>query len=214
MCEQCDEYAVALVDCDEELQRTKKYAETLKAHIKRSSQSTKDVKQRVVELEKELQDMKFLVRHLRKDPSTMTNLELRDLRKHHLCMIGALETQLLTERQSYERDAARIQQTDQLVVINKGLEDKYRKATQELETARSRLTRMSKRLAATTNNASCGDGTGGTCVLCLDSMAVYAQNVCGCLVYCRMCRTTIQNYRCPICRVHSSGLLKLHNLPW
>ncbi len=212
MCEQCDEYAVALLDCDEELQRTKKYAETLKAHIKRSSQSTKDVKQRVIELEKEIQDMEFLVRHLRKDPYTMTNQELRSLRKHHLDMIGALEAQLLKEKQSTERDVAKIQHTDLLVAANKGLEDKYRKATQELELAKTRLTKMSKRITAAANT--CGDGTGGTCVICIDSMAIYAHNTCGCLTYCRMCRTTIQNYRCPICRVQSTGLLKLHNLPW
>lgn len=212
MCEQCDEYAIALVECDEELQRTKKYAETLKSHVKRSSQSTTVVKQRVIELEKEIQDMEFLVRHLRKDPQTMTNQELRHLRKHHLDMISALEARLQKETvKAAQADLVQAQQAQQtLVATNRELEDKYRKVSHELELARHKLSliRATKRLSAAS------ESTGGLCVICLDSMAIYAHNSCGCLTYCRMCRTTIQNYRCPICREQSTGLLKLHNLPW
>lgn len=215
-CEQCDEYAAALLDCDRELTRTKKYAETLKCHIKRSSQSTKDEKVKIVALEKLVDQLEFTIRKLRKDPDTMTNQELRSLREHHIGMIGSLEARLMKERKRMEGMQEKVQITNSIIEINKivsrdlaEVKDSYNQLM--IKTQAKALEAAAK--PAPDASASPG-ASGGVCVICLDSMATYAHNLCGCLTYCRMCRTSIQDYKCPICRTRSTGLIKIHNLPW
>jgi uncharacterized coiled-coil DUF342 family protein len=210
-CEQCDEYASALLDCDSELERTKKYAETLKHHIIRSSQSTKDARKKIVELEKVIDDLETHIRHLKRDTKTMTNQELRSLRNHHLEMIRGLELKLVKQSSKITQMSEKVQEVDILVAENNRVKhnlEKVSDAYDKLERKTQKLLALTS--SATTQNTSCG----GVCVICLDHMAIYAHTTCGCLTYCRMCRTTIQNYRCPICRTVSTGLIKIHNLPW
>lgn len=240
-CEKCDDYLAVILDLDEKVatlqkqhKRTEKYAQTLKKHVVRSSSSTKEARAEVALLTAQISKLEYNVRRLRKDPDTMTNAELRELRLYHLNMLNDLQRKLQVEKERSASTGKQLQtvkgdQQQKHARIQAELQQQFYTKTIECQRLLQQVHIQDRVLFSVqrekqvlvryiSDQAAQGQGdysrlSAGQCVICLDIGAVYAHDTCGCLTYCALCRGGIQNYKCPLCRQNNHGLIKIHNMP-
>jgi len=223
-CDKCAEYLAVILDYEDELNelkdeldRSKRYGLTLKEHLKKSSESTRLAKTQICQLEQQIDKLEYTIRHLRIDPDTMTNAELKEARIQNLQTIDELR-RLVNNYQTYARNKERSSMTcNQLRTRNRNLieaiqmlkadrcsaQSKVNKLVKSLEYKQLALLKSQDEIRALERakvkvikqlvkvNAT---QEGGTCVICLTSPAIYAHNVCGCLAYCDSCYTQYRYY--------------------
>ena len=224
-CDKCDEYLAVILDFEDdltksgrELERAQKYGRTLKEHLKKSSASTQEARRTIADLETRIDELEYTIRHLRHDPTTMTNAELRSARTYHMEAISALEARLRAYEEVNESNAAILLQNNRKLHKDN---NKLRCILRHLQNGRRiGKSKITKRAA----NSDKGDND-GICVICLTEPAVYAHNTCGCLTYCSDCHvqarlgTTsesawgVSTIRCPLCRRDNTAIIKVFNLP-
>lgn len=215
---------------EKKLARLRKYAGTLKHHIKAVAKSNDALRLATKLAQQEASRFQQKYSEISRDHDTQTNRKLRQKVLHINEMLEQCHAkqERIKHELEQERDLRLRGKKDlaESKILCTELQCTTQKQLKITGTYRKKLEWYSKRLddyiktrTRSLNGLNIGH-TNGECVVCLDNLAIYAHLECGCLTYCQTCRDLTETYKslqsvwkCPRCRTLSPKVIRIYNLP-
>lgn len=198
-----EQLADELVLEQEQHQRTKRYAATLKKHIKAASAKNMELRSELRLALINAQQLQDELRRLEYEYNTSTNQKLRNTQKTHLDMIEQLQAKVHTQKNELDHVHDRL----------RSVKARRSQLQTELSSSRTMYTVL-KTLAIQWQEKANRSTKAGECVICLTNKARFVVMPCMCLCFCVECRDQHYSLRsCPLCRRNKTHIARVYNLP-